>query len=447
MLVDVIMPKIAESIFEGTLVKWLKKPGDSVKQDEPLFEISTDKVDTEIPAPSSGVLQDIVVNEGATVPINTVVGHIETEVGAAKPAPAKPAEPPAARPAPTNGGPAETPKVSVTAGKSEEEESEEEGGRVFASPLVRQMAKAEGIDLSKIQGTGFKGRITKQDVEQFIQKQRGAQTAATKIETAPKPAQAPAVKTTPQEIKTETGGGAAVSFPLVITGPTETVPMTNMRKKIAEHMVASKRISPHVATVFEIDCSRITEVRDKEKDYYETVYGLKLTFTAFFAQAAVNALKEFPIMNCSVDGDKIIYKKYINLGIAVALPDGLIVPVIRGADEKSFLGLARSINDIAERARAKKLSIDDIQGGTFTITNPGIYGGMFGIPVINQPQVAIMGCGGIEKRPVVVNDAIAIRPMMYMSCSFDHRVIDGAVADQFMVHVKKTLQNWDIPVK
>jgi 2-oxoglutarate dehydrogenase E2 component (dihydrolipoamide succinyltransferase) len=439
--VDVIMPKIAESIFEGTLVKWLKKPGDSVKQDEPLFEISTDKVDTEIPSPSSGVLQDIVVDEGKTVPINTVVAHIETEVGAAK---APEAHASRQAPAPTNGGESR-PAQPVTAPVAREEEESEDGGRVFASPLVRQMAKVEGIDLSKITGTGFKGRITKQDVEQYIQKQKGAPT--------PTSTQAPVRHAEPvkpaavQEIKTEIGGGGTVSFPLVITGPVDVQPMTNMRKKIAEHMVASKRISPHVATVFEIDVSRIHEVREKEKDYYDTVYNTKLTFTAFFAQAAVNALKEFPIMNSSLDGDKIVYKRFINLGIAVALPDGLIVPVIRGAEDKSFLGLARAINDVAERARAKKLSVDDIQGGTFTITNPGIYGGMFGIPVINQPQVAILGCGGIEKRPVVVNDAIAIRPMMYMSLSFDHRVIDGAVADQFMGHVKKTLQSWDIPVK
>jgi 2-oxoglutarate dehydrogenase E2 component (dihydrolipoamide succinyltransferase) len=427
-LVDIIMPKIAESIFEGTLVKWLRKPGDAVKQDEPLFEISTDKVDTEIPATAAGVLKDIVVPEGKTVAINTVIGHIETEVGASAAA----AAPAPVSAAPTNGGvQAPAPAAPATEGAAEE------GGRVFASPLVRQMAKVEGIDLSKVAGTGFKGRITKQDVEQYMQRVRTAQTAVSSIEAKVQAESRPA----PAETR------ADPSFPMVLTGPTETVPMTPMRKKIAEHMVASKRISPHVATVFEVDASRISAVRDKEKEYYETVYGTRLTFSAFFAAAAVQALKEFPICNSSVDGDKIVYKRFINLGIAVALPDGLIVPVIRGAEDKSFLGLARAINDVAERARTKKLTVEDIQGGTFTITNPGIYGGLFGIPVINQPQVAILGVGGIEKRPVVIADAIAVRPMCYMSLSFDHRVIDGAVADQFMGHLKNTLQNWDIPVK
>lgn len=441
---NVIMPKIAESIFEGTLTKWLKREGDVVKADEPLFEISTDKVDTEIPSPASGVLSKILVKEGQTVPIQTVVAVIEEKAAAPAPAAPRPQAPVKEAPAP------------AMVGAPAKEEAVEEAGVVFASPLVRKLAKDYGIDLKQITGTGYKGRITKEDVEAFVQ---AKQKAAAKPAEAPapakpveapvpvKPPEAPKAPAEVREIAVPEGVGPAAKIPLVITGPTETVTMTPMRKKIAEHMVLSKRISAHVLTVFEADLSKVTALREREKDYYETVYETKLTYTAFFAAAAVTALKEFPIINCSVDGDKIVYKKYINLGIAVALPDGLIVPVIRNAEEKSFLGLVRAINDLAERARTKKLTVDDVQGGTFTITNPGIFGGLFGAPIINQPQVAIMGVGGIQKRPVVVNDAIAIRPMVYLTLSFDHRVVDGADADRFMARVKQILENWEAPIK
>jgi 2-oxoglutarate dehydrogenase E2 component (dihydrolipoamide succinyltransferase) len=302
------------------------------------------------------------------------------------------------------------------------------GERMFASPLVRKMARDENIDLSKVRGSGAGGRITKEDIVAHLESRKGGapSPAPAPVQQAPAPAPAPKSSAPPS-------AGAT--------------PMTPMRIKIAEHMVRSKATSAHVHTVFEVDLSKITAVRDKEKDDYERVYNTKLTYTHFFAAAAVHAIREFPIINSSVEGTNIVYKREVNLGIAVALPEGLIVPVVKKAEEKSFLGLARAINDIAERARTKKLAVDDIQGGTFTITNPGIYGGLFGTPVINQPQVAILGIGGIEKRAVVVGDGIAVRPMCYLVLGFDHRTIDGAVADQFMAHLKKLLQEWNEPIK
>jgi len=430
MATDVIMPKIAESIFEGTLTKWLKKVGDAVKQDEPLFEISTDKVDTEIPSPISGILSEVLVNEGETVAINTVVGRI----GAGGSVPSAPTPPPPAREAPAR-------IEARVVGRAAVDPPPEEG-RIFASPLVKKMAEKEGIDLGGLEGSGFKGRITKQDLEDFILRKRGAGTTAGVH--APPPA--PPIET--REIKTSAPVGETTGVKAVITGPTETAKMTPMRKAIADHMVMSRRTSAHVSTFWEADLSRVVALREKEKADYERVYGTRLTLTTFFASAAIRALKEFPIVNASVDGDKILYYRYVNLGVAVALPEGLIVPVVKGADEMSFLGLSRAINDLAERARSKKLKIDEVQGGSFTLTNPGVYGGLIGTPIINQPQVAILGVGGVQKRVMVTgDDAISIRPMVYLSLSFDHRIIDGAVADQFMANVKKTLELWELPIK
>jgi pyruvate dehydrogenase E2 component (dihydrolipoamide acetyltransferase) len=431
---EVKMPQMGESIYEGTVTKWLKKEGEAIKKDEPLYELSTDKVDTEIPSPVSGTLQKIVVQAGQKVPIHTVVAMVDEDGkgggnSSAAAAPAKAEKPAESKPA---AGTPEATKPKPPQPKVEEPEpaaASGDGERQFASPLVRKMAREEGIDLSQIRGSGGGGRITKEDVVGFLEARKGGAPAPAPKAAASAPAPAPA--------------------PSKASGPPPagSVPMTPMRIKIAEHMVRSKATSAHVHTVFEVDLSKIAAVREKEKDDYERVHGTKLTFTHFFAAAAVQALREFPIVNSSVEGTNILYKKEINLGIAVALPEGLIVPVVKKAEEKSFLGLARAINDIAERARTKKLAVDDIQGGTFTITNPGVYGGLFGTPVINQPQVAILGIGGIEKRAIVVNDAIAIRTMCYLVLGFDHRTIDGAVADQFMAHLKKLLQEWSQPIK
>ncbi len=432
MATEVKMPQMGESIYEGTVTKWLKKEGEAIKKDEPLYELSTDKVDTEIPSPISGTLQKIVVQAGQKVPIHTVVAMVD-ESGAGKSSAAAPAKAEktekAAAPGPAAGTPESTKPAKVAALPAPEPVAAApsgDGDRLFASPLVRKMARDEGIDLSQIRGSGGGGRITKEDVVAFIESRKGGAPPA-------KPAAlAPATPAPPKP-----------AGPM----PVGSVPMSPMRIKIAEHMVRSKATSAHVHTVFEVDLSKITALREKEKDDYERVYNTKLTFTHFFAAAAIHAIREFPIINSTIDGTNIVYKKEINLGIAVALPEGLIVPVVKKAEEKSFLGLARAINDLADRTRNKKLTVDDIQGGTFTITNPGIYGGLFGTPIINQPQVAILGIGGIEKRAVVINDAIAIRPMCNLVLGFDHRTIDGAVADQFMALLKKILQEWNEPIK
>jgi pyruvate dehydrogenase E2 component (dihydrolipoamide acetyltransferase) len=434
---EVKMPQMGESIYEGTVTKWLKKEGEAIKKDEPLYELSTDKVDTEIPSPVSGTISKIVVQAGQKVPIHTVVAMVD-EGGSGSSAPSAPAK--AEKPAPAGpaaGTPESTSKPAKTAAPQAREEEPAaapsgDGDRLFASPLVRKMARDENIDLSKIRGSGGGGRITKEDVVAFLDSRKGGAPPAAREE-KPKPAAAPA----PAPPAPKPAG------PM----PAGAVPMTPMRIKIAEHMVRSKATSAHVHTVFEVDLSKISALREKEKDDYERVYNTKLTFTHFFAAAVVHSIREYPIINSSVDGTNIAYKKEINLGIAVALPEGLIVPVVKKAEEKSFLGLARAINDVADRARNKKLAVDDIQGGTFTITNPGIYGGLFGTPIINQPQVAILGIGGIEKRAIVIGDAIAVRPMCYLVLGFDHRSIDGAVADQFMAHLKKLLQEWNEPIK
>jgi 2-oxoglutarate dehydrogenase E2 component (dihydrolipoamide succinyltransferase) len=416
----VIMPQMGESIFEGTLTKWLKKPGDKVERDEPLFEISTDKVDSEIPSPAAGILQEILVKEGQTVQINTVVAVIGD--GSAKPStkasPEKKTE--AAPAAATAPPPSQTPQPAspvATGNAASEPPADEDSERVHNSPLVRRIAKEHGIDLAVLEGkgTGINGRITKADILSFIES--GGEKKAAKKSAAPEPAS------------------------MAFSGEVERVPMTAMRKSIAEHMVTSRRTSAHVTTFFEVDCSRIVQAREKLKAEFERA-GVHLTITPFFAQAVVRALRKFPIVNASLDGDSIVYKRDINIGIAVSLDGGLIVPVVRNAAEKNLQGLAHTINDLGERARTKKLSPDEVKDGTFTITNPGVYGALTGTPIINQPQLAIMGMGGIKKRAVVIDDAIAIRPIIVLSLSFDHRVIDGALADQFMADIQKQLENW-----
>jgi pyruvate dehydrogenase E2 component (dihydrolipoamide acetyltransferase) len=470
MATDVVMPQMGESIFEGTITKWLKKPGDKVERDEPLFEISTDKVDAEIPSPSAGVLKEIKVNEGQTVPIQTVVAVIDGAGSAAAaapasaPAPAKAAvpaatttaPPPAARPAgpaPAAAPPTQAAPQAPAAGP------QRTGERIHSSPLVRRMAAEHGIDLTTIPGTGAGGRISKQDIEAVIaaggapavappSAPAAAPAAAQARPTMPPPS-APAAAPPPPGVS---GGQVHVAFESAVPrekmyfGNYTVEPMSNMRQRIAEHMVASKRVSPHVYSVDEIDMTKVASLRAKSKDEFEKRYETKLTFMPFFVKAAVAGLRAFPTMNASLDGTNVILHKEINIGIAVALDWGLIVPVVKGADEKNVLGIQRTLNDLAERARSKKLKPEEVQEGTFSITNPGVFGGLFGLPVISQPNVGILGLGMIEKRPVVINDSIAIRSMCYVTLSYDHRVVDGAVAHQFLHKVKDTLENWSEPV-
>ena len=419
-LTDVIMPQMGESIFEGTITKWLKKPGDTVQQDEPLFEISTDKVDAEIPSPAAGVLSEIKVQAGTTVQINTVVATI----GVAGAAPAAPAASKPAAPAPA----AETETESDIA-------DAESGERIRSSPLVRRIARENNLDLRNVPGTGSAGRITKEDILGYLAK--GGAPAAKPPVTAPTPVPAPAA------VKP----AAPPVVPAAMPGD-ELVPLTRMRSIIAQRMVDSKRTSAHVHTVFKIDMSRIVRIREKEKSKYEQRNGVKLTYMPFISRAVIATLRKMPIVNASMEGEAIRYHKNINLGIAVALDWGLIVPVIRQAEDKSFLGIARAIVDLAERARAKKLKPEEVASGTFTITNPGIFGEQFGTPVINQPESAILGVGGLFKEPTVVtdengSDSIAIRSIIRLTLGFDHRIIDGADAGRFMAELKKYLENWN----
>jgi pyruvate dehydrogenase E2 component (dihydrolipoamide acetyltransferase) len=427
---DVIMPQMGESIFEGTITKWLKKPGDTVQQDEPLFEISTDKVDAEIPSPAAGVLSEIKVQAGTTVQINTVVATIGVAgaaPAASKPAAAAPAQPAAPAPA------AETDTESDVA-------DAESGERVRSSPLVRRIARENNLDLRNVPGTGSAGRITKEDILGYLAKGGAPAPAAPAAKppvTAPPPAPAPAAAKP----------AAPPVAPAAMPGD-ELVPMTRMRSIIAQRMVDSKRTSAHVHTVFKIDMSRIVRIREKEKSKYEQRNGVKLTYMPFLSRAVIATLRKMPIVNASMEGDAIRYHKNINLGIAVALDWGLIVPVIRQAEDKSFLGIARAIVDLAERARAKKLKPEEVASGTFTITNPGIFGEQFGTPVINQPESAILGVGGLFKEPTVVtdengSDSIAIRSIIRLTLGFDHRIIDGADAGRFMAELKKYLENWN----
>ena len=446
MAVDVIMPQMGESIFEGTITKWLKKPGDKIERDEPLFEISTDKVDAEIPSPAAGVLKEIKVSEGQTVPVQTVVALIDAVgAGAAAAAPAAAPAPatPAAAPAPPK---AEAPKPVAAASTAvpsapkpaaapappaaapvpvAKPAAAGNGHKIRSSPLVRRLAREHQVDLAQVPGTGAGGRVSKRDI-----------LAA--IETGKAPAAAPARPGTIPAGATEAG----VPREKIYFGQYEVQPMSIMRQKIAEHMVMSKHVSPHVYSLEEADVSAIVALRAKMKEKFEQETGTKLTFMPFFIRAAVEALRAFPMVNASLDGTNLVLHKECNIGIAVALDAGLIVPVVKNAEEKNFLGLARTLNDLADRARNKKLKPNEVLESTFSITNPGSFGGVFGLAVINQPNVAILGLGTIQKRPVVIDDAIAIRSMIYLSLSYDHRVVDGAVAHQFVGHVKRTLENW-----
>ncbi len=453
MAVDIVMPQMGESIFEGTITKWLKKPGDKVERDEPLFEISTDKVDAEIPSPSAGVLKEIKVGEGQTVPIQTIVGVIDaagSAVAAPAPAPAPTTAkvPAAAAPAPAApkpSAPAPAPPVAAVPAPSGST-----GERIHSSPLVRRMAKEHGIDLSTVTGTGAGGRISKQDIEGVIAG-GGAPPAAAPADSAPAsaaasrpapPPPAPGAPGSQVHVALET----AVPREKMYFGNYEVQPMSAMRQRIAEHMVASKRVSAHVYSVDEIDMTKVAALRAKSKDEFEKRYETKLTFMPFFVKAAVAGLRAYPTLNASLDGTNVILHKEINVGIAVALDWGLLVPVVKNADEKNILGIQRNMNDLAERARSKKLKPEEVQESTFSITNPGVFGGLFGLPVISQPNVGILGLGAIEKRPVVINDSIAIRSMCYVTLSYDHRVVDGAIAHQFLHKVKETLENWSEPV-
>ena len=452
MAVDVIMPQMGESIFEGTITKWLKKPGDKIERDEPLFEISTDKVDAEIPSPSAGVLKEIKVNEGQTVPIQTIVAVIDAAGGAASAAAPAPAKAEAAKPAPAPAvaakpaapPPAPAPAVGASAAP-QRPAATASGEKVRSSPLVRRIARENGVDLTQVPGTGAGGRVSKTDILGAVESGGARGTAAPS--SAPSAA-APAPRTAPPP--PPASGGTAASAVLESAVPREKMyfgnyevqPMSVMRQRIAEHMVLSKRVSPHVYSVDEVDMTPIAALRAKLKNKFEADTGTKLTFMPFFVRAAVEALRAFPTVNSSVDGTNVVLHKECNIGIAVALDWGLIVPVIKNAEEKNFLGIARTMNDLAERARSKKLKPEEVAEGTFAITNPGVFGGLFGLPVINQPNVAILGLGTIEKRPVVIEDAIAIRSMVYLTLSYDHRVVDGAVAHQFMAKIKHTLEDW-----
>jgi pyruvate dehydrogenase E2 component (dihydrolipoamide acetyltransferase) len=429
MATDVVMPQMGESIAEGTIVRWIKKEGDQVARDEPLFEISTDKVDAEIPSPAAGIVDEIRVREGETVPVNSVVAVIrqatekEAEKPAGKatgvvtrpqePAPAQVSAPAPAAPPPPPAGPAEKPAADA--------EAVEDMIRQRSSPLVRKIAKDHHIDISTIAGTGIAGRVTKRDILDVIARSDASAS------TPAAPTAAPAAPS-PQPATAGTAG--------------QTQPMSVMRKKIAEHMILSRRTSAHVHTVFEVNFQRVAQIRESQKADYERS-GAKLTYLSFIMKAVVDGVMAVPVLNASIDGDNIVYHQDVNIGVAVALDWGLIVPVVKKANEKNLLGLSRAVADLAARARSKQLKPDEVTGGTFTITNPGVFGALFGMPIINQPQVAILGIGNVQRRAIVVDDAIAIRPMAYLTLGYDHRLIDGAVADQFMSKVKQTLENFD----
>src|SRR5437867_1098657 len=425
MKVDVIMPQMGESIQEGTVVRWIKKVGDRVKRDEPILEISTDKVDAEIPSPVAGVLAEIKVPEGKTVEIKTVLASIETEAGAAVSAPepaAAPSRPDAAAPSspvPSVAPAAAAPRTAPPARAAGGPESLEARIRTRSSPLVRRIARENQVDLAALSGTGISGRVTKKDILTYLERRGGKPEAELPL---PAPAQAPAFH--PGE-------------------RTRLEPLSVMRRKIAEHMVLSKRTSAHVHSFFEIDYSVVDRIRSERKEAFLSRHGVKLTYLPFILHAVVEGLKAWPVVNASLEGDNLVYKKDVNLGVAVALDWVLIVPVIKNAEEKTLAVLARATVDLAERARSKKLLPEEVHGGTFTVTNPGVFGSLFGTPIINQPQLAILGVGTIEKRLKALDDSIAIRTMGYLAIGFDHRIIDGAVADQFMAHIKKTLENFD----
>jgi 2-oxoglutarate dehydrogenase E2 component (dihydrolipoamide succinyltransferase) len=455
---------MGESIAEGTIVRWIKKVGDKVDRDEPLFEISTDKVDAEIPSPAAGVVSEIRVQEGETVPVNSVVAVIG-EAGARLAATAAPASAPPAQAAKAAAPPKPSPQADgapeasassqaaapappppphyhdrddhVSAAPPAKNGSTEDAIRERSSPLVRKIAKEHNVDIAQIHGSGIAGRVTKDDILGFIDKGHACQAGPTSAA----PAQGSAASA--RQAGSSVSGAPPVTQVTFKPGANDHVEkMSVMRKRIAEHMVVSKKTSAHVHSVFEVNFGRIAKIREARKAEFERS-GAKLTYLSFIVKAAIDALRAVPILNASVVDDTIVYHKDINVGIAVALDWGLIVPVIKKADEKNLVGLSRAVADLAARARSKQLKPEDVAGGTFTITNPGVFGALFGMPIISQPQVAILGIGNVEKRPVVVDDAIAIRPMAYLTLGYDHRVIDGAVADEFMSIVKKSLENWD----
>jgi 2-oxoglutarate dehydrogenase E2 component (dihydrolipoamide succinyltransferase) len=420
------MPQMGESIAEGTIVRWIKKVGDTVDRDEPLFEISTDKVDAEIPSPTAGVLLEIAVKEGETVPIHSVVATIG-EAGSKPSASPAAAAPAAAAPAPVASPSASAADAATASPASPAPTVAADGRAQRSSPLVRRIAKEHGVDIGHISGSGAGGRVTKHDILEFIESASAAGAASAFA--------APAATARP-------AAPVRAPVPVARMAGDRIEPMSVMRKKIAEHMVFSKHTSPHVYSVFEVNYSRVDQIRRTKKDEYER-QGAKLTFTSFIARAVTDCLRRHPVLNASIDGDNVVYRGSVNLGIAVSLEHGLIVPVVKGADEKNLLGLSRAIQDVADRARAKKLNPDEVQGGTFTITNPGNLGAQFGLPVINQPQVAILCVGTIEKRPVVIDDMIGIRMMGYLTLGFDHRLVDGVVADEFLADLKKSIEQFD----
>jgi pyruvate dehydrogenase E2 component (dihydrolipoamide acetyltransferase) len=498
---QVVMPQMGESVAEGTIVRWLKKVGDAVERDEPLFEISTDKVDAEIPSPSAGVLSEVKVKEGETVPINTVVAVIDETASKPAAAGAKPAEAPAsAQPAPAStsaqSATVDKPLAKAAAPVSEPEKDDDTSGRfgpyapvtsaasvastsaqsatadksarqaaaprarvapsapglgkpwsaaeareLRLSPVVRKIAQQHHVDVRNIAGSGEGGRITKNDILAYID--AGSPTAA--ADSASAAAQGASLDRSARQAPPVSPAPLLAPNPSATAGldaaKYERTPMSVMRKKIAEHMVMSKRTSPHVHSAFEIDFTKVDAIRKAKKAEYEKAGG-KLTYMSFITRACAEALKKVSIVNASVDGADIIYKKDIHIGVAVALDWGLIVPVVKNADTLSLLEISKAIADLAARAREKKLKPEDVQGGTFTITNPGVFGALFGMPIISQPQVAIVGVGAVEKRPVVVDDAVTIRLRAYMTIGYDHRVIDGAIADEFMQVVKKMIENW-----
>jgi 2-oxoglutarate dehydrogenase E2 component (dihydrolipoamide succinyltransferase) len=461
MSTPVVMPQMGESIAEGTIVRWIKKVGDAVDRDEPLFEISTDKVDAEIPAPAAGVLTEIKVKEGETVPVNAVVATIgeasEVVTSSTSPAPAKSdaQSPPLESVVQADGaGPAQ--KKAATTPKPNGREAaaavtHEDLRRQKSSPLVRRIAKEHNLDVSQIHGSGLGGRVTKHDILGYLEQgsgigDQGSGTGDQNLASTPDsrvPVAEPRTPALDPQSLIPDPRPPDPRSPIPDPSRITIEPLSVMRKKIAEHMVMSQRTSAHVHSVFHVNFSTVARIRAQKKAEYEQL-GTKLTYMAFIAKAVIAALRRFPVVNASLDGDNIVYKKDINLGIAVALEGGLIVPVIKHADEKNLLGLSRSIADVADRARARQLKPDEVHGGTFTITNPGQFGSQFGMPIINQPQVAILGVGTIEKRPVVVDDAIAIRTMAYLTLGYDHRLVDGATGDQFMSEVKQQIENFDV---
>lgn len=467
-MADVVMPQMGESVAEGTIVRWLKKVGDTVERDEPLFEISTDKVDAEIPSPVAGVIAEIRHKEGETVEINTVVAVIEkagsrpvaappavAAPAVASPAPVKPAKPAPPPPPPhyhavpehgdeailEEAAPARVPapaapRMAPVAPRISPAVHPKAELAQRSSPLVRKIAKEHNIDIAALAGTGTAGRVTKHDILAHLG--GGAAPVRPTVPSAPS-ARTTAVAPTPKAAAAKPAG-SGVAAGVGLAG--QTVPMSVMRKKISEHMVNSRRTSAHVHSVFEINFHAVDQVRKAKKAEYEA-QGAKLTYLSFIIKAAAEALKAVPIINASVTGDSIVYHKDVNIGIAVALDWGLIVPVVKNADQKSLLEISKTVVDLANRARAKQLKPDDVAGGTFTITNPGTFGALVGMPIINQPQLAIVSIGAIQKRVVVIDDAIAIRPMALLSIGFDHRVIDGAIADEWLHHVQQTLEHWD----